>query len=188
LTLSTDTTIFIEKNINMEKIIQNVEKWKSYIPKEDNPKEREMVSHRITTTDGHQYVCWRWEDDEELKNYSNYQFKETGTKQFSFFNEPMRDYVSVRVIQEIPVQTNKQVINDTPTLFDQESPVETIKMVHTDNMVEYHKLAVEVLWKMNELNLPNLHKLAPLMKDICEGKINENKLGKLHLEMYGKMN
>lgn len=171
----------------MEKTIQHVEKWKAYIPKEDNPYEKEMVSHRITTTDQQQYVCWRWADEPELKPYSRYSFKETGTKLFSFFNEPKREYISVKVGDELPVQTNKQIITDTPTLFDQESPVEPTKIVQMDNMVEYHKLAVDVLWKMEELNLPNLAKLAPIMKDICEGKVDSNKLGKLHLEMYGKM-
>jgi len=170
----------------MEKIIQNVEKWSSYTPKEDNPHEREMTSHRITTTDGNQYACWRWSDEPELKPYSRYSIKETGTKRFSFFNEPNRDYTSIKIIEELPM-SEKKVITDTPTLFDQESPVEPTRIVQMDNMVEYHKLAVDVLWKMEELNLPNLAKLAPIMKDICEGKVDNNKLGKLHLEMYGKM-
>ena len=168
----------------MEKTIQHVEKWKAYIPKEDNPYEKEMVSHRITTTDQQQYVCWRWADEPELKAYSRYSFKETGTKLFSFFNEPKREYISVKVGEELPVQTNKQVITDTPTLFDQESPVEPTKIVQMDNMVEYHKLAMEYLWRVDKLDLLSLNKLAPHMKSICEGTITKDKLGKLNLEFY----
>lgn len=173
----------------MEKIIQNVEVWKGFIPKENNPYEKELVSHRITTTDGEQYITYRWADDVKLKPYAKYSMKITNEISFSFFNEPKRMYQSVVIGEELPIQTKKKLITDTPTLFDQESPVEPMKMVQTiqtDNMVEYHKLAVDMLWKMEELNLPNLALLAPMMKDICEGKIDKNKLGKLHLELYGK--
>lgn len=168
----------------MEKTIQHVEKWKGYVPKDDNPYEKEMVSYRITTTDGNQYVSWRWEDDSELKPYSKYLFKETGTKLFSFFNEPKREYISVKVGDEIPVQKNKQVITDTPTLFDQESPVESTKIIQTDDTVEYHKLAMEYLWRIDKLDLISLNKLAPHMKSVCDGTITKDKLGKLNLEFY----
>ena len=174
----------------MERIIQNVETWKSYIPKTDNPYEKEMVSHRITTTTGEQFVSWRWEDEPALKPYSNYKMKITGKKEFSFFNEPKREYTSVKISEEIPVQKTQQVITDSPTLFDQQSPVETTQQpvrVEGVSEVEYHKLAMDMLWKMEELNLPNLALLAPLMKDLCEGNISKDKLGKLHLELYGKM-
>ena len=174
----------------MERIIQNVERWKGYIPQTDNEDKKTMFVHRITTTNGEQFISWRWEDDPELESYKNYEMKETGVKNFSFHNEPKRDYTSVKVIGEIPMKTKKKLINDSPTLFDQESPVEPTKIVQTiqtDNMVEYHKLAVEVLARMGELNLPNLAKLAPMMKQVCEGTISDNKLGQLHLEMYGKM-
>lgn len=196
LTLYTGHPIFIQKNkhikiYTMERIIQNVEKWRGYIPEKDNEDNKTMFVHRITTTDGEQFITWRWEDDPELESYKNYEMKETGVKLFSFHNEDKREYTSVRVMGQIPMQTKKKVITDTPTLFDQESPVETmqqpVRVVERVSEVEYHKLAMDMLWKMEELNLPNLALLAPLMKDICEGNISKDKLGKLHLELYGKM-
>lgn len=178
----------------MEIIIQNVEKWKGYVPENNNPEQKKSYSHRITTTDGHQYITWRYEDAEELKSYSRYNVTEMGIKEFSFFQEPKRQYTSIIVNEQIPMQTKKNVITDTPTLFDQESPVETmqqpvrvVERVEGVSDVEYHKLAMDMLWKMEELNLPNLALLAPLMKDLCEGNISKDKLGKLHLELYGKM-
>jgi len=171
----------------MEKIIQNVEKWKSYIPKDDNPHEIEYTSHRITTADGDVYACWRGDNEPELKSYSKYSMKETGTKQFSFFNEPKKNYTSVRVIEELPMN-EKKVITDTPTLFDQESPVEPTRIIEKTSDAVYHQMALEYLWRIEVLNLPNLALLAPVMKDICEGKMDKNKLGKLHLELYPKMN
>jgi hypothetical protein len=169
----------------MEIIIQNVERWKGYVPENNNPDKKMSYSHRITTTNGHQYITWRYEDAEELKSYSKYNVTEKGIKDFSFFNEPKRQYTSIIVNEEIPMQRDKQVITDTPTLFDRESPVELTKTTVVDNGDGvYHKLALEYLWRVDKLDLVSLNKLAPHMKSICEGKIDTNKLGKLNLEFY----
>lgn len=167
----------------MEKTISQILKWKGYIPSDDNPQKLTNYSYRITTTDGGVYATYRMENEDELIVGQKYRMKETGQMEFSFHNEPKKIYTKVRIFEPVECiptdNTNYQTLAETLS--------QPMQMVQTDNMVEYHKLAVDLLWKMDELNLPNLAKIAPLMKDICEGKISDNKLGKLHLEMYGKM-
>ena len=174
----------------MEKKIIEVLKWKGYIPSDDNPDELTNYSYRIKTSDGSVYCSYRLENEPELIINQTYRMRETGEMEFSFQNEPKRMYKKVKIYEMVQPKANPQLTIESllePTqIIHGGSPTPT-QMVQMSSDVEYHKMALEYLWRSDMMNLPNLAKLAPVMKQICEGKMDENKLGKLNLEFYGTM-
>jgi hypothetical protein len=196
---ATETTIFIKRGLilgrvkstnnkcskkqkmstikeTVRKTIIGVETGSSFPSSNQDGTEVEVYQFRITTNDGKQYMCWSVEDFQPKTGHS-YDIEYVEDKTVPFNDEKPQTYKKVRLRNPKEVKhTINQSIDKTLT----EQP----RMVMTGSDVEYHKMAMDYLWRTDRLDLINLSRLAPVMKSICEGTISDKDLGLIGGEFH----
>lgn len=143
------------------------------------PQGQTLVQYRITTTDGERFMTYLFSTIPPPQPNQQYNIEVTGEVNWKWGDDKLNIlYKKVKLTKVSPTTTQ-------PNIFQQSSPESTpTQIVSTNNDVEYHKLAMDYLYKIDKLNLHNLSRLAPYMKQIVDGRLSPDKVGELHLEFF----
>lgn len=163
----------------MIKHIVNVEQGGSMT----TPQGQTLIQFRITTSDGEKFMTYLFSTIPPPKTNYDYNVEETGEVFWKWSDDKENKmYKKVKLTK---------VGNTTaaPNIFQQASPqsVQTpTPMVSSsvNNDFEYHKLTMDYLYKIGKLDLNSIYQLAPKMRQLMEGRLSPDEVGKLNLKFY----
>lgn len=172
---------------SMRIVIKNVETGSTM----NNDNGTSIIHYRITSNDGEMFMVWlpstiptpqinqsydlefvgektwKWVDDKYPRIYKKVKMKKVNTSS----NDEHNPFTTT------PVQSKPQMnINTPPT-----------QIYSTGTEHEYHKMAMDYLFRVGNTDLEAIMKLSPHMKNIMTGTISQDKLYQLldELNLYG---